>query len=316
MSTERKMPSNEHIKARTFVLARGAVRALDWAAPEAAAWAAEQAFCTPVRHARPERERALLAQAERLEVPFSSGALAAWSWGSGPTVLLVHGWEGRGTQLGALVEPLVAKGHRVVALDGPAHGDSPGRQATLLDFAAAVRAAADATGATGIAAHSLGAAATTIALARGARVERVVYLAPASHVRGAIDRFTRLLALSDAARARFLQRIEARTGEPIDGIEGARLAARLRTPLVIIHDVDDGEVPLSDALALAEHWRGGARLSITAGLGHRRLLRDPAVVRTAVDVLTDGEVAPTSADEELSRELFDRERRRDALSAA
>ena len=54
-----------------------------------------------------------------------------FAWGAGPSVLLVHGWEGRGAQLGALVDPLVAAGYRVVALDGPAHGDSPGRLSTL-----------------------------------------------------------------------------------------------------------------------------------------------------------------------------------------
>src|SRR5687768_17598331 len=40
------------------------------------------------------------------------------------TVYLVHGWGGRGSQFGAMVEPLLESGHRVVMLDAPAHGDS------------------------------------------------------------------------------------------------------------------------------------------------------------------------------------------------
>src|SRR5688500_15132227 len=44
-------------------------------------------------------------------------------WGTGPAVYLVHGWGGRGSQLGSFVEPLLAGGFRVVMFDAPAHGD-------------------------------------------------------------------------------------------------------------------------------------------------------------------------------------------------
>jgi hypothetical protein len=40
--------------------------------------------------------------------------LPVYSWGSGPTILLAHGWSGRGSQLGAFVEPLVEQGFRLV----------------------------------------------------------------------------------------------------------------------------------------------------------------------------------------------------------
>jgi len=42
-------------------------------------------------------------------------------WGKGPTVMLVHGWSGRGAQLGELVEPLVAAGDRPALRRGALH---------------------------------------------------------------------------------------------------------------------------------------------------------------------------------------------------
>ena len=91
--------------------------------PALAGRLAAKLFARPRRHARPARERELIARGTRVVLP---DGLHATAWGAGPTVLLVHGWEGRGAQLGALVDPLVAAGYRAVALDGPAHGDSPG----------------------------------------------------------------------------------------------------------------------------------------------------------------------------------------------
>jgi alpha-beta hydrolase superfamily lysophospholipase len=52
--------------------------------------------------------------------------LATWSYGKGPTILLVHGWNGHAAQLRAFVSPLVDAGYRVVAFDQPAHGQSSG----------------------------------------------------------------------------------------------------------------------------------------------------------------------------------------------
>ena len=52
-------------------------------------------------------------------------------------------------------------------------------------------------------------------------------------------------------------------------------------PLLVFHDRDDAEVPWSDGAAIAGAWPG-ARLVTTAGLGHRRILRDERVVSQAV----------------------------------
>src|ERR687889_951115 len=90
---------------------------------------AARLFARPRHHARPDRERELIARGTRVALP---DGLHATAWGAGPTVLLVHGWEGRGAQLGAFVDPLVAAGFRVVALDNPAHGESNGSRSDLI----------------------------------------------------------------------------------------------------------------------------------------------------------------------------------------
>ena len=48
-----------------------------------------------------------------------------------PTVYVLHGWSGNASQLRAFVDPLVARGFHVVAVDLPAHGRTAGNFATL-----------------------------------------------------------------------------------------------------------------------------------------------------------------------------------------
>jgi pimeloyl-ACP methyl ester carboxylesterase len=54
---------------------------------------------------------------------------------------------------------------------------------------------------------------------------------------------------------------------------------------LLIHDHGDPDVPYRNAEEIAAAWPG-ARVLATEGLGHRAVLRDPAVVRSAVAFLT------------------------------
>jgi len=62
------------------------------------------------------------------------------------------------------------------------------------------------------------------------------------------------------------------------------VAANLDVPALIIHDESDTQVPVEDAVLLANAWPA-ARLLTTDGLGHTRILRDPTVVDEVVSFL-------------------------------
>lgn len=286
-------------RARQLALLRGA---LGWAgriSPSLAAAAALRLFLTPVRHRRPPREHEVLARA----VPvLGADGVAAWQWGAGPTVLLVHGWEGRGAQLGAFVQPLVEAGFRVVAFDAPAHGHSPGSQATLVDFADAIASVVARVGEPcAVVGHSFGCAALTLAMSRGLRPRAAVFIAPPVRLEDGERAFARALGLSDSVRARMRASIEARVGVSLSALDGARMAGSLSTPLLVIHDKGDEEVPWSAGAELARAWPRATLLS-TVGLGHRRILRDPGVVSAAVELI-DALAPDPRAASDLDREL-------------
>lgn len=272
-------------------------RVLSVLAPPIAAAAAERLFLRPRRFPVPKRERIALRTAERHELETSRGPAVAWVWGRPapasapiPTIFLVHGWEGRGSQLGALVQPLVrAGGLRVVAFDAPGHGEAPGRSSSLPALAAALEAAARRWGPpAGLIAHSAGAIAATYALSRGLEVERAVYVAPGADLLSYTRSFAAFLGLSARVRRRLQERIERRIGLPFGALEPLDLAHDRTTPLLVVSDRHDREAPLETVRALARAWPG-AELRITDGLGHRRILRDPAVVAEAVEFLTGQE---------------------------
>src|SRR5260221_10875875 len=123
------------------------------------------------RRRRDDWENDVAARGERLRVDGPKGAIAVQRWGKGPPVLLVHGWNGRGSQLGGFVAPLVSAGFQAVAFDAPGHGESAGSTSSVIEFANAFDAVADAVRPffqplAGVIAHSMGGAAVTFALSR------------------------------------------------------------------------------------------------------------------------------------------------------
>ncbi len=252
---------------------------------EGAALVAEHLFLTPKRHQRPAAEFDVLGRARQLLVPNPEGEghLASWEWGTeGPRVLLVHGWEGRGAQLGPMVEPLLARGFRVVTFDAPAHGSSPGKTSSLVHFAEAIERVARAYAPIeAIITHSMGGAAMTWAFRAGPLAKRVVMIAPPIDVRDFTRQLTTALSLSEEVRESVHRRLERRLGVAPEELQVKRLAPRMTTPLLVIHDENDHDVPIACGEAVAASWPG-ATLVRTRGLGHRRILRDDAVIAGAV----------------------------------
>lgn len=238
----------------------------------------------------PERERDWLEEAT--EIAFESGGqrLSAWQWGvGGATVLLMHGWQGRGSQLGAFAAPLVARGYRVIALDGPGHGRSRKGGSTSSSIIEIAHAILDAERTFGrfdaVIAHSGGGAATLVALDRGLDLSKAVLIGTASELQSFFDEVVLRLGLSPRVGRLAQDRMEARFGIRWDDLERCTTAPSLRLSdgleLLIVHDHDDREVPIESAERIHAGWPQ-SRFHTTRGLGHRRILRDPGVVAEVV----------------------------------
>lgn len=269
---------------------RPLMRGFSHLAPRMATRVASAIFLRPPRATMPWRERWWATEAEEMSVLYGGGRLAAWrwGWGSGRKVLLVHGWGGRGLQLGALAEPLMEAGFDVIAYDAPGHGQSSGSRSSLPAMADAVGTMARSLGGVdAIVAHSFGASACTNALARpqtAPEVQRLVYLAPATDMIGLTEQFTHLVGFGPHIAPRLRRGIERRFGVPFEEWQSLGIARRMQHPLLVVHDRQDREVSFAEGDALSQAWPG-AELLATDGLGHRRILRQPSVVERIVGYL-------------------------------
>ncbi len=255
-----------------------------------------ESFTIPRARPISAEERRVLGQADRFSFEYdgermdgSGGELAGFAWGEGPTVFLAHGWGGRGVQLGFFVEPLVARGFRVITIDVPAHGESVGQRTNIFEFVRTLRGAQERLGPFhALIGHSLGAAAAVICAEHGVDLGRLVLIAATARLRDEVLKFTRRVELESEVASAMLLHMQRIFGDSIwDDTTLVQLSRRFETdrvPALIVHDEHDGEVEFADSVELARVW-GGSELFSTSGLGHVALLRSTMVADEVVSYL-------------------------------
>ena len=262
--------------------------------PGLAVRAAQRLFGTPLPPRWLRRPRAWPAHWLTERWPFERAGLTLYRdstvAGDVPAVLLVHGWGGHAGQMLPLAGALATRGLQALILEMPAHGRSAGSTSNLPQFARAVEYVAARLHANdltlhAVVAHSLGANAAAHALSRGLAVQGLVMLAPPASPHAYTQLFARMFGLSESTRGAMQRRIEAREGILMPQFEPPAVGPRIRVPTLVVHDRGDRINRFADGEAYARAI-AGAQLQATQGLGHMKILKDPAVLARVVDFVS------------------------------
>lgn len=275
---------------------RLAFRVMDAVAPRVAAKRAYTLFSTPQSRRTSTKDQAVMDAAEKLRSTYTDRPLTGYAWGQGPSILLVHGWEGSARNFTSLVTPLVNAGYRVIAFDAPAHGDSDGTTSNLVEYSTALAALTTEFGPLyGVIAHSMGAAATIFMMGtmKHYRLKRLVLVGAPCELSDVMVRFAGELNITSRTLSHLFRLTYERVGIPVSAVSVKSMIPYITTPGLVIHDRRDPVIPFSDAVTIAEHWPSGNLLA-TDGLGHYKTVRDPEIIEQIVQFMA--EVRPDECD--------------------
>jgi len=246
-----------------------------------------------------ERAAGLLAEARRHCLTTRHGRVIAFEFRPQHvrhplgTVLVLHGWVSRTEHMRVLIEAFRGAGYRVVALDLPGHGQSSGRRLTLVSAVEAVHAAGEWFGPfAAIVGHSFGGSVAVNAVAGSIKgvpplaVDRLVLISAPSSMPALFEAFGKYMNLGRRSFRALAGRVERLAGQPLAHYVGSRQLGSVSIPTLVIHAVDDREVPVAHA---EDHAAAGdhVRLEWANGLGHRRIVTDAGVAGRAVAFLSD-----------------------------
>jgi pimeloyl-ACP methyl ester carboxylesterase len=186
-----------------------------------------------------------------------------------------------------MIPVLVANGYKVIAFDGPAHGQSEGDLSNLVHFKEAIGKLISIIGKPyAIIGHSMGAGSSTYFLMEeNIRIERLVLLAVPIISKRFFDYVFDLMQIPQRLRKALYVSMEEKFQKPI---EYYNLAARKEPikadKILVVYDKQDEDVPYNEIdLFLAA--RPEVKSMLTDGIGHNRIMKDKGVIDAVVEFL-------------------------------
>jgi pimeloyl-ACP methyl ester carboxylesterase len=213
---------------------------------------------------------------------------AAWTWGSGPVVLLVHGWGGRAAQMAPLAEHISALGFHSVALDVTAHGDSPGRRGRWEYFIRDIAALWGSLGDEVFACVGHSAGALTMMAARrlaGLSASRYVCVCAPSHPFPPIEAVRRRLAPRPSVLEGYKDYIARQFGTTWAELQAGWAFEGAGADTLLFYDEMDRFIDHREGDRI-KGIRSGATLVKTRAYGHRKILAAPELASIIGEFLT------------------------------
>ena len=277
---------NRHLKVPAIIIYIGKI--LQFFSIKWTTFYLSRLFTTPIKHKIPKRELQMDRNSiqTKINVTEIKKDIVLYQLGNGDKkILLVHGWSGRGTQLVKFADALVAKGYTTVSFDAPAHGKSPGSTTIMTDFIASIAEVDRKFGPFDAAVgHSLGGMSLLNAVKLGLKINRLVTIGSGDKVNDILVDFVLKLELKPEFGTHLQQHFEKKYNTEMESYSAYLAAQSITIPVLVIHDENDDEVPVSASKNIYSNLKNG-ELFITNNLGHRKILGNQEVIDKTINFI-------------------------------
>lgn len=206
--------------------------------------------------------------------------------GSGPAVVLAHGWASEKKQLTSFVPKLLAQGYSVILYDQPAHGKSTSVSTNIFDFIhsmeAVIRYKKDVHA---IVAHSMSTVAAIYNLHLFQWIKKGVMISPICDYENELMSWFQKKGMPENMIEDVIVYLQERYHLKLETINPKNVAPCLNgTDVLLVHDLNDRHTP----------FRGSERLNLllpkskikkTQNLGHAKILHNENVINDVIAFL-------------------------------
>lgn len=230
-----------------------------------------------------EHEKNILKSAKKEVLRINSKRVAVYVWGeTGPSVLLVHGWESRASKFHMIIKALLRKGCRVISFDAPGHGSSSGKTTNILECSKIMLNIQEKYGNFDtVIAHSLGVLHLFYALKQGLMTKKIIAISGICEFSYLPYNYSLDLKLSNETLSRFKRKIEL-FFKPLSDIwnifSADHDAEKIKNNIFIIHDKSDMHVNSEQSAKIYFVYRDKASICYTDNLGHFQILTNAGAI--------------------------------------
>ena len=238
-------------------------------------------FETPIKYKLPKRELKMfdVSNKQKITLEKSNKEILVYENNFGPKkVLLVHGWNGRGTQLVSIAKMFKELNYDIITFDAPGHGFTKKDSANMTHFIEAIlQLNKKYNGFDIIVGHSLGGMSTINSISRGLNVDKAVIIGSGNKTTDIVIDYLTSIGLPTNLTKLFVAMFNKKHNDDIKNYDVDLHAKKVKIPVLVIHDENDIDVPVSASKQVVNNLENGTLL-ITKNLGHRKILGDESVI--------------------------------------
>jgi pimeloyl-ACP methyl ester carboxylesterase len=184
-----------------------------------------------------------------------------------------------------IADAFLENGYSTISFDAPAHGKSGTKTTLMLEFIESVLEIEKSYGPFEFAVgHSLGGMSILNAIKKGLQVKKAVVIGSGNSVINIVNSFIEKIGLPHKVAVLMRNSFEKKYHFDMESFSGYEAAKEVKIPVLVIHDNDDDDIPVSEAHHLAENL-SNKEILITNKLGHRKILGDTTVINKIVEFL-------------------------------
>jgi predicted alpha/beta hydrolase family esterase len=225
-------------------------------------------------------EKPILEKATRKNIQFKKFDIAVYEWGKGTkTALLVHGWEGRASNFGAIIPLLVKKGYKVISFDAPSHGNSTKKKTTFFDIAELIQVFLKLEEYNLIITHSIGSVMTLMAMNFiNYKGEQLIVCTTPDKFEDYIEHTVKYFGLTYKTKNAFLELVRSKTNyEPLD-LQANLFVKNIEVNnTIFIHDKNDKILSIENSKKVSNQMKNAEFIEI-GNTGHFKMLWSKVVL--------------------------------------
>lgn len=247
-------------------------------------------FETPIKFKTPKREQRMyeVSYKSKKTLPKSGKEIMVYENKFGEKkVLLVHGWNGRGTQMVSIAKAFKELDYTIISFDAPGHGNSLKATSNMTDFIEAIfELDKKYNGFNVIIGHSLGGMSVINCLGRGLETTKAVIIGSGNKTKDVTEDFLGTIGMDKKMTPILINLFEKKYSDKMSNYDVDFQAENVKASVLIIHDKNDKDVPFTASETIHSKLLN-SELLLTTGLGHRKILGDEKVIEKIVQFVTN-----------------------------
>lgn len=259
------------------------INTLSYIAPKKAFALAYKLFSQPRKGRITEHKiPKTLLKAEHVSHKHNEHEFQTYIWkGNDDIILLIHGWESNASRWKKLLSHLKKTGKTIIAIDGPAHGKSSGKEFNVPTYAEFIDVVVQKYNPKIAIGHSIGGNAIAYFQAHyNHNFEKIVLLGAPSDFKIILDNYIKMLSLNKRVHQSLIDYTKKRFNLTIDDFSASKFLKNSSIEGIVAHDLQDTVVLFEEGKKISKAWEK-AQFIETKGLGHS--MHDAYLYQTIVD---------------------------------